>query len=103
MFGEENNGRCRRTDHPPGEALVGRQVVVDMRSPWVYIGTLVDWGSEHLLLHDVDAHDLRDSPTTREKYVLDTRLHGVRVNRRRVWIRAEEVVSVSALDDVLVD
>ncbi len=103
MFGEETNGHSLRTDRRPAEALLGRLVVVDLRSPWVYIGTLVHWGEDHLLLHDVDAHDLRDSPTTREKYVLDTRLHGVRVNRRRVWVRAEEVVSVSALDDVLVD
>ena len=81
--------------------LLGQVVVVDLKSPWVYIGTLVAWEAEYLVLEQVDAHDLRDSPTTREKYVLDTRVHGVRVNRRRVWIRADEVVGICTLEDIL--
>ena len=85
------------------EQLLGQVVVVDVKSPWVYIGTLRAWEREYLVLEQVDAHDLRDSPTTREKYVLDTRVHGVRANRRRVWLRAEEVVAVSLLEDVLAE
>ena len=46
-------------------------------------------------------HDLRDSTTTRELYVLDSKRHGTRSNRTRVLVRREEIVSLSALDDVI--
>ena len=38
-----------------------------------------------------------------EKYVLDSRLHGIRPNRDRAWISLREVVSISRLADVLTD
>ena len=53
------------------------------------------------VLEDADVHDLRDSKTTRELYVLDTRLHGVHSNRKRVFVDREQITSISALDDVM--
>ena len=47
-------------------------------------------------------HDLRDTTTTRELYVIDSRRLGIRTNRERVLVRLEEIVSLSALDDVIV-
>ena len=46
-------------------------------------------------------HDLRDTKTTRELYVLDSRRYGIRSNRDRVLVRLDEVVSQSALTDVI--
>jgi hypothetical protein len=46
-------------------------------------------------------HDLRDTTTSRELYVLDARRHGVNPNRKRVLVRREEVVSLSLVDDVV--
>ena len=46
-------------------------------------------------------HDLRDSSTTRELYVLDIRRHGLGPNRRRVLISRTDVVGISLLDDVV--
>jgi hypothetical protein len=85
------------------QTLVGQVLVLDLASPYVIIGKLTEQLADCLVLDEVDAHDLRDSPTTREKYVLNTRLHGVRPNRKRTWVRLSEVVSISRLDDVLVD
>ena len=82
-------------------ALVGRPVVLDLASRYVCIGTLAESDAHFFMLVNADMHDLRDTSTTREIYVLDAKRHGVNPNRRQVSIRREEVVGFSALDDVL--
>ncbi len=82
--------------------LVGRIVVLDVVSPYVYIGRLTGCDSRYAILEDADVHDLRDTSTTRERYVVDTRQHGIRANRTRVLVRLDQIVSLSALDDVIV-
>ena len=81
--------------------LIGEEVVLDASSPFVYLGRLTEERSGYLILEDADAHDLRDTSTTRDRYVLDSRIHGIHVNRRRVWVNLREVVAVSRLQDVL--
>lgn len=81
--------------------LVGREVVVDVSSPFVFAGTLVSVDPQALFLEQADVHDLRDSTTTRERYILETRTHGVRVNRQQAYVMLHQVVSVSALEDVV--
>jgi small nuclear ribonucleoprotein (snRNP)-like protein len=83
------------------DSLVGHPVVLDVASQYVYVGTLVGYEDRYLVLEDADVHDLRDSGTTREQYVVGARRHGVPVNRRRVLVRTGEVVSLSALADVV--
>lgn len=83
------------------ESLIGRSVVLDLASRYVCIGTLEGADTYFLQLTDADMHDLRDTSTTREVYVLDARRHGVNANRRQVSVRREEVVGISALDDVM--
>ena len=83
--------------------LVGQIVVLDLSSPFVYIGLLAEDQGEYLVMDMADAHDLRDSPTTREKYVLNCREHGVRPNRGRTWVNRREIVALSRLEDVLLD
>lgn len=87
----------------PWSVLLGELVVIDLASPFVYLGRLVGQTGGFVVLDDADAHDLRDTSTTRERYVLDCRRHGIRPNRNRVWIRQAEVVGVSRLSDVVVE
>jgi hypothetical protein len=89
------------SDDPVWSELLGRILVLDLASPYVIVGTLAGVTTGFLTLDDADVHDLRDSKTTRELYVLDTRRHGVRCNRKRVSVSHREVVSVSRLDDVV--
>jgi hypothetical protein len=91
------------TAETPWSHLLGHEVVVDLASPYVVLGRLLATPHGFLELEHVDVHDLRDTQTTREKYVLECRLHGIRANRGRVWISLREVVGVSRLADVLVD
>ena len=86
---------------PQFEHLLGEVIVVDLSSPYVYLGRLVETRGDYLLLADADAHDLRDTATTREKYILDARNHGVSANRRWVWVSRREIAGISRLDDVI--
>lgn len=91
------------TSAPSWQDLFGELVVLDLASPYVYLGRLIQRQGDFLVLQDADAHDLRDTETTREKYVLACRGHGISANRRWVWVSLREVVGVSRLDDVMVD
>jgi hypothetical protein len=84
------------------EQLVGREVVVDVAAQYIYLGTLAGADEKYLVLEQADVHDLRDTNTTRELYVVDSRRLGIRKNRERVLVRLEETVSISALADVIV-
>ena len=84
------------------QEYIGREVILDVSSPYVYVGTFKGSSPHCLILEDADVHDLRDTSTTRERYVLDAKRHGVNHNRKRVLVRLDEIVSVSALDDVIV-
>lgn len=90
------------SEHPLSE-LMGELVVVDARSPYVFLGRLVGESDTFLTLDEVDVHDLRDTTTTREQYVLNVRAHGIRPNRQRSWVNLREVVGISRLEDVMID
>jgi len=83
------------------EEFIGKQVVVDVESPFVYLGRLHAINDKTLVLKAADVHDMRDSTTTREVYVREARVHGIQPNRKTVYIRLEKVVSLSPVDDVI--
>ena len=83
------------------QELKGSVVVLDAVSRYVFIGTLDSVEVGHLILINADVHDLRDTQTTRERYVLEVKALGVRANRRRVLVRRDAIVSVSMLDSVI--
>lgn len=82
------------------DAFLDREVVVDLASSYVCLGVLIGQDHRYLILKNADLHDLRDTTTTREVYVLDCRRHGISWNRRRVLVKRDDVVSISLLSDV---
>lgn len=86
---------------PELNALLGQQVVVDTNGPFIYIGMLKQIDANTLQLADVDVHNTADSSTSNDLYLIETRKHGVRVNRRSAYVMARDVVSVSALSDIV--
>ena len=82
---------------------IGRPVVIDLRSPYVCLGTLVGADGAFLDLRDADLHDLRDGRSTREIYVYESARLGIRRNRARVLVRLDEVVAITMLSDILED
>jgi hypothetical protein len=81
--------------------LIGQVVVIDTDSMFVYLGTLDRVEDHFVVLRDVDAHDRRESPSTKEQYIMETKKFGVKPNRKEVKVRTQLVVSVSKLDDIL--
>jgi len=79
----------------------GQVVVLDVASPYIYLGTLAGWDTLYFHLVDADVHDIRDTNTTRELYLVDARRLGINANRKLVLVRRDDVVSLSRLDDVL--
>jgi hypothetical protein len=91
---------------PEGEQLEladlwGNTVVLDTRGPLLYIGTLTATGPCFYTLTDADVHDLSDSSTSKEVYIMEAAKHGVRKNRESVFVRRHEIVSLSSLESVV--
>ena len=82
--------------------LIGQVVILDFRSTYVCLGTLVGFDRDFFDLVDADLHDFRDSSATREVYVYDSVRLGIRRNRARVLVRRDEVIAVTRFDDISV-
>ena len=82
------------------DELVGSVVVLDFRSSYVCLGTLVGIDPLFYVLEDADLHDFRDSTATREVYVFDSVRLGIRRNRARVLIRRDEVVALTRFSEI---
>ncbi len=85
------------------EEFVNGKVVVDLRSPYVCIGTLVRIDADWLELRNVDLHDFRDTDTSRENYVAASHATGIKRNRKRVLVARADVVAVTRFDDIAYD
>ena len=83
------------------EDFIGKLIVVDVESPFVYLGRLHAIHDKTLVLKAADVHDLRDSTTTREVYIRESRVHGIEPNRKTVHIRLDKIVSISPMEDVI--
>ena len=83
------------------EAHKGKVVVLDTDSSWVYIGQVEEIGMEAVRLSDADVHHRADSPTTVERYIMDSRATGVQPNRGTVYVSLRNIVSFSPLDEVI--
>lgn len=89
-----------RQPSPLLEPFLGQVVVVDCKSTYVCLGTLVACDENYLELRDADLHDFRDSTATREVYVYDSARLGIRRNRERVLLRQDDVVAITRFDDI---
>ena len=83
------------------DEFIGQKVVVDLRSTFVGLGTLVRADELYLELKNADVHDLRDTDTSRENYVAESKATGIKRNRRRVLLVRTDVVAIARLDDVV--
>jgi hypothetical protein len=83
------------------DEFLGQKVVLDLSSPFVCLGTLRQADEVFLVLEDADLHDLRDTETTRENYVVASVMTGIKRNRKKVLVRLAEVVAVTRLKDIV--
>jgi hypothetical protein len=83
------------------EEFIGEIVVIDLRSTYVCLGTLTKVEPDILELRNADLHDLRDTQTTRENYVVDSAATGIKRNRKKLLLMRAEVVAIARLKDVV--
>lgn len=83
------------------ESLVGRDIVIDVESRYVYLGKLTGYDRSYVIIEQADVHDLRDTTTTRENYIVEARRLGIHPNRDKAYVRIGGIVSLSALEDVM--
>jgi hypothetical protein len=83
------------------EEFVGQKIVIDLRSQYVCLGTLIKVHNHMLELKNADFHDLRDTETTRENYIAASVSTGIKRNRKRILIMQAEVVAISLLTDII--
>ena len=83
------------------EEMIGQEVVLDAASMYVFLGRVDSFDHRYVVLTEADVHDLRDSTTTRERYVIEARMHGVRPNRKKVIVDLSQIVSISPLEAVI--
>jgi hypothetical protein len=88
-------------DNEAWKDLIGQVIVVDTDSMFVYLGTLDRVEDHFVVMKSVDAHDRRESPSTKDQYILETKKFGVNPNRKEVKVRKQMIVSVSRLSDVV--
>jgi hypothetical protein len=81
--------------------LIGQDVVLDTRGELLYIGRLEAIGQYFYVLKDADVHDLVSGRTSKEIYILETFKYGIKKNRRSVHVRSNEILSLSALKDIV--
>lgn len=80
---------------------MGQDVVIDLCSPYVCLGTLARADEQFLEIKDADLHDLRDSDTTRENYTAASFATGIKRNRKRVLVSRNEVVAIARFQDIV--
>jgi hypothetical protein len=85
------------------EELVGLKVVIDFRSEFVALGTLKRIDAEFLELKNADLHDLRDTDSTRELYVVGSAKTGIKRNRKSVLISRRDIIAVARFEDVALE
>jgi small nuclear ribonucleoprotein (snRNP)-like protein len=83
------------------EEFLHKEVVIDTASSFVYLGRLKEVGQDFVVLQDVDVHDRNEGPSTKERYILETRKYGIKPNRKSVSILRGSIVSLSLLEDVI--
>jgi len=83
------------------QEFVDQKVVVDLRSHYVCLGTLVSFDDQWLELRNADLHDFRDTETSRENYVAASRATGIKRNRKRLLLVRAEIVAVTRFEDVV--
>ncbi len=78
-----------------------QKVVIDLHSPFVCLGTLkrVDDGFFEII--NADLHDLRDTNTSRENYIAESKLTGIKRNRKKILVSRRDIISVSLLAEVV--
>jgi len=91
------------TGDEPLQRMIDETVVLDTLTPIIYIGRMVEITDTAFVLERADMHDCRDGHANKELYLVETVQSEVAVNRAQVVVMRSTVISVSRLQDVVVE
>jgi hypothetical protein len=83
------------------DEFLNQKVVLDFASSYVCLGTLKGYSDHFFELRNADLHDLRDTDTSRENYVVASVTTGIKRNRKRILVTRADVIAISLLEDVM--
>jgi len=83
------------------DGFMNREVVLDTRGAILYLGRLAKVYEHFYELAEADVHDVLEGRTSKELYIMEARKHGVKKNRKSVFVRKAEIISISRLEDVI--
>ncbi len=89
------------TDGHELDGFMEKEVVLDTRGAILYLGRLARVLDHFYELADADVHDVVEGRTSKELYIMEARKHGVKKNRKSVFVRKAEIISISRLEDVI--
>jgi small nuclear ribonucleoprotein (snRNP)-like protein len=82
------------------QRLKGKPVVADLDGGFTLYGILEDWDPNYLSFVQADLHDESSANSTRDYYASETKRHGIRVNRQRVFLPQRRIVALALIEDV---
>ena len=82
------------------EDYLQKEVVVDTAGPFIYLGTLKIIEKEYIELENADVHDIHDFPCTKEKYLRNALVTGIRPNRKSCRIDKNKIMSVTLFSEI---
>ncbi|MBF0275032.1 MAG: hypothetical protein HQK84_07355 [Nitrospinae bacterium] len=80
--------------------LIGKEVVLDTNTRFLYVGTLIKWNKESVILEKADVFDQEKSMKSRDLHLLEALKGGINYNRHCVRVMVSSIVSVSLLSEV---
>lgn len=83
------------------DQFVGKKVVVDTKTSYLFIGILEKIGESFLTINEVDVHDHNDFSKTKELYIMEAAKYDIKVNRKSTKVIKAEIISISLLSDIV--
>jgi len=81
--------------------FLSKQIVVDVSGNFIYLGTLSKVQESWIELENVDIHDMLDSSSNKEAYIISAKITGIRANRRNISIDKDKIISISLFSDII--
>lgn len=79
---------------------VNQAVVVDTSGSFVYLGKLKTVQCDFIELENADVHDIHDSNSTKENYLRNALVTGIRPNRKSCRIDKNKIISITLFSEI---
>ena len=79
---------------------IHQKIVVDASGSFIYLGTLKAVHRDFIELENADVHDIHDSNSTKENYLRNALITGIRPNRKSCRIDKNKIISITLFSEI---